>query len=71
MPAGKILILFGLVIVAIGALVTWAPGLLHWFGRLPGDVRIEKSGSGFYFPIVSMILISIMLTILMNLFFKR
>ena len=71
MPVGKILLILGLVITAIGAILSWAPGLLNWFGRLPGDVRIEKEGSGFYFPIVSMIIISIVLTILMNLFFTR
>jgi len=71
MPAGKMLLILGLVIMVIGAILTWAPGLLSWFGKLPGDVRIEKEGSGFYFPIVSMIIVSIALTILMNLFFRR
>lgn len=71
MPAGKMLLTLGLVIMVIGAILTWAPGLLNWFGKLPGDVRIEKEGSGFYFPVVSMIIVSIMLSILMNLFFRR
>jgi hypothetical protein len=71
MPAGKMLLTLGLVIMVIGAILTWAPGLLNWFGKLPGDVRIEKEGSGFYFPVVSMIIISIVLSILMNLFFRR
>lgn len=62
MPAGKLLLIFGLVIMVIGAALTWAPGLLSWFGRLPGDIRIEKEGSGFYFPVVSMILVSVVLT---------
>ena len=71
MPIGKTLLILGLVIMAIGTILTWAPGLLSWFGRLPGDVRIEKEGSGFYFPVVSMIIVSIVLTILTNLFFRR
>jgi uncharacterized membrane-anchored protein YitT (DUF2179 family) len=72
MPIGKMLLILGLAIMAIGAILTWAPGLLSWFGRLPGDVRIEKEGSGFYFPVVSMmIIISIVLTILANLLFRR
>ena len=71
MPAGKFLFVIGLVVMTIGAILTWAPGLLNWFGKLPGDVRIEKSGSEFYFPIVTMLLLSIVLTIIANLFFKR
>ena len=71
MPIGKMLLIVGLAIMAIGAILTWAPGLLSWFGKLPGDIRIEKEGSGFYFPVVSMIIVSIVLTILMNLFFRR
>lgn len=71
MPLGKLLLIVGLVLAAVGAVLTWAPGLLSWFGRLPGDVRIEKEGSGFYFPVVSMIIISIVLTILLNLFFRK
>lgn len=71
MPFGKMLLILGLVIMVIGAILTWAPGLLNWFGKLPGDVRIEKEGSGFYFPVVSMIIVSIVLSILMNLFSRR
>lgn len=71
MPVGKMLLVLGLVITVVGAILTWAPGLLNWFGKLPGDVRIEKEGSGFYFPVVSMIIVSIVLSILMNLFFRR
>ncbi len=71
MPSGKLLLLLGLVIMVIGAALTWAPWLVNWFGRLPGDIRIEKEGSGFYFPVVSMILVSVGLTILMNLLFRR
>ncbi len=71
MPLGKLLLIVGLVLAAVGGVLTWAPGLLSWFGRLPGDVRIEREGSGFYFPVVSMIIISIVLTILLNLFFRK
>ena len=71
MPAGKMILILGLVIAANGAVLTWAPWLLSWFGKLPGDVRIEREGSGFYFPVVSMIIVSIVMTIVMNLLFKR
>lgn len=71
MPAGKMILILGLVLAAIGAALTWAPWLVNWFGKLPGDVRIEREGSGFYFPVVSMIIVSIVMTIVMNLLFKR
>ncbi len=68
---GKILIWLGLVLVVIGLILTYAPGLLGWFGRLPGDIRIEREGGSFFFPITSMILISIVLTIVINLLLRR
>lgn len=67
MPLGKALLIFGLVVAAVGAVPTWAPWLLGWFGKLPGDIRYEREGAGFYFPVVSMIIISIVLSVLMNL----
>ncbi len=68
---GKILISAGLALLVIGALLHWYPNLFSWFGRLPGDIRIERESGGFYFPVVSMLIISIVLTILVNLFFRR
>ena len=71
MPSGKLFLILGLALVVIGAVLTWVPWMLNWFGRLPGEVRIEKEGSGFYFPVVSMIIVSIVLSIVMNLIFRR
>jgi len=68
---GKVLILIGLALLVIGALLHWYPNLFSWFGRLPGDIRVERESGGFYFPIVSMLIVSIALTILVNLFFRR
>ena len=68
---GKLLIFAGLALLVIGALLHWFPNLFIWFGRLPGDIRIERESGGFYFPVVSMLIISIALTILVNLFFRR
>jgi hypothetical protein len=59
---GNWLILIGIVIVLIG-LGTKA-GLLGWFGHLPGDIVIKREGMRFYFPITSMILVSIALSLL-------
>ena len=71
MAVGKLLLLIGLLIVLIGGILTWAPGLLGWFGHLPGDIRIERENGSFYFPITSMIIVSVVLTLLVNLFFRR
>jgi hypothetical protein len=68
---GKILVILGLVLVALGALITWAPGLLGWFGHLPGDIRIETENGVIFIPITSMIVVSLVLTVLGNLFFHR
>lgn len=68
MPAiGKYLVILGLAVAALG-LVFWLEGGRGWFdwlGRLPGDIRIEKEGGGFYFPVTTCILISILLSLLM------
>ena len=67
----KLFIVAGLILLIIGLLLTYAPNALHWFGRLPGDVRIENEKGGFYFPIVSMIIISIVLSLLSYIFGRR
>jgi len=64
---GRWLIAAGLAIAAIGLALQFAPGMLNWFGRLPGDIRIENEHSKVFIPITSMVLISIVLTLLMNL----
>ncbi len=64
----RLIIIVGLVIVAIGLVLQFAPWLLNWFGRLPGDIRIENEHSKVFIPITSMILISVVLTVLTNLF---
>ena len=48
-----------------------AAGAFNWFGRLPGDVRIEGERTRVYVPLVSMLLLSLVLTILLNLFLRR
>ena len=61
------IILAGLALTGIGLLLQFAPGLLNWFGRLPGDIRIETDHSKVFIPITSMVLISVILTVLANL----
>lgn len=57
---GLVLILAGLGLVVVGFRV-WV-GAFSWFGRLPGDIRIERPGYVFYAPITSMVIISLVLT---------
>jgi len=66
---GKLLVIVGLVITFVGVLL-WKTGGLGGFGRLPGDISIHKGQSSFYFPIVTCLLISVVLTLLMWLFRK-
>ena len=64
---GKLLVVFGIVAVVLGVIL-WSGFGGSWLGRLPGDIRIERGNSGFYFPIVTCIIISIVLSLLMSLF---
>lgn len=63
---GNWLILAGIVIAVIGLVAK--TGLLGWLGHLPGDIVIKREGFRFYFPITSMILVSIVLSVLFSLF---
>jgi hypothetical protein len=66
---GRILLIIGLVLVVVGGLA--AMGVRLPFGRLPGDIAITGEHGGIYIPIASMIVLSIILTILANLFLRR
>ncbi|MEA2599458.1 MAG: hypothetical protein QOF89_450 [Acidobacteriota bacterium] len=57
--------IFGVAVVAVGLLV-WS-GALSWLGHLPGDVRIDRGNVKVFIPFTSMILISLVLTLLLNL----
>lgn len=64
---GKILMIFGVVLVLVG-FALWSGIGAGWLGRLPGDIRIERGHSAFYFPIVTCIILSIVLSLLFSLF---
>ena len=68
---GKMITLVGIVLVLIGLAVSYAPWLVNWFGRLPGDIRIQNEKSFVFIPIVSMLIVSIILTLIINLFFRK
>jgi hypothetical protein len=67
---GKWLIVAGVLIVIVGVLIYFFHDKLNWLGKLPGDIRVERDNFHFYFPITTMIVISIILTLLINLFRK-
>ena len=64
-PAGIFLVVAGIALVVVGLLVL--TGGLSWFGRLPGDIRIERGNVRVYVPLVSMLLVSLALTLVLNL----
>lgn len=71
MEPGKALIVLGTAMLAIGVLLHYAPWLVNWFGKLPGDIRIQNKNSFIFIPITSMIVISLLITLLSNLFFRK
>lgn len=68
---GKLLILAGLTLVVLGALLTGGPKLPFHPGRLPGDLWIERGRLTFVFPVATCLVLSLLLTLLLNLFSRR
>jgi fructose-specific phosphotransferase system IIC component len=71
MSIGKLITLLGLALVVIGLMLNYAPWLVNWFGKLPGDIRIQNEKSTVFIPIVSMLIVSVLLSLVINLFFRR
>ena len=65
----KLLIISGLVLVAAGLIIFFS-GKLPYIGKLPGDIVIKRPGFTLYFPIISFLLISLILTIILNIVFR-
>jgi hypothetical protein len=64
---GKILVICGLSLALVGALL-WSGWGRSWLGRLPGDIHYSKGNFSFYFPVVTCILASLVLSLLLWLF---
>jgi len=64
-PIGKLIFFAGLGIALVGIIIWLLGNRLHWFGNLPGDIRVERPNFKFYAPIVSMLLVSILLSLIM------
>lgn len=67
---GKLLMIFGAIMLMVGALI-WLGGKIPGIGRLPGDIFIKRGNFSFYFPIVTCIIISIILSLIFNLLGKK
>lgn len=70
---GRIIIYLGFILIVVGVIIYFFSSSFSWFGNLPGDIRVEKENFRFYFPITTMILISIVLNIILRVirnFFK-
>ncbi|HZH01385.1 MAG TPA: DUF2905 domain-containing protein [Flavisolibacter sp.] len=67
---GRYIIFVGIGIILIGILIYFLHDKLHWIGRLPGDIRVERKNFRFYFPITTMILASLLLTVIVSLIKK-
>jgi hypothetical protein len=62
----KWLIILGAILLVIGAALQFAPWLVGWFGKLPGDIRVETESMKVFVPITSMLLVSLVLTLLLS-----
>jgi hypothetical protein len=65
---GKFVVIIGLVLVVSGVILWRFPGLFGWMGKLPGDISVRRGSFSFYFPVVTCVLVSIVLTFLSWLF---
>ncbi|MBU0579994.1 MAG: DUF2905 domain-containing protein [Candidatus Margulisbacteria bacterium] len=67
---GKMLIIFGVILIIVGGALIIGPKI-PFLGRLPGDIYIKKDNFTFIFPITTMVLLSVILTIIVNFFFRK
>jgi len=67
---GRQFIIIGLVLLAAGLIISFAPKLPTWLGRLPGDINIKRDNVSFHFPLMTCLLLSALLSLIMWLFRK-
>jgi hypothetical protein len=67
---GKILMVLGVILLGLGA-VLWLGGKIPGVGRLPGDILVKRGNFTFYFPLVTCIIISVVLSLIMALFGRK
>ena len=69
-PIAKTLIIFGVVLIVFGVILLFADKI-PWLGRLPGDITIKRDTFTVHIPIVSCLIVSVVLTVILNLIFRR
>jgi len=67
---GRMLLYIGIILVLIGAFFILA-AKVPWFGRLPGDIVYKREGLTIFFPITTMVIVSLVLTFLLNIIWRR
>ncbi|HOK36565.1 MAG TPA: DUF2905 domain-containing protein [Paludibacteraceae bacterium] len=67
MKMWKWFIIIGILLIIIGLLLYLTPSIFSWFGHLPGDIRIEKENMRIYIPLTSLIVLSVLITFIINL----
>jgi hypothetical protein len=67
---GRLLLILGLVIALVGLLILLAGRFFPWLGNLPGDIRIERENFKIYFPLATMILLSVIGSIILNIIIR-
>jgi len=67
---GRVFLLLGLFFLLLGGILSVAGRLHIPFGRLPGDIAVERGNGRFYFPIATSIIVSLLLTLILNLAFR-
>ncbi len=64
---GKVIIIIGVILMTIGFIIYFFHDKLNWLGKLPGDIRYESEHSKIYFPVVTMLVISVLLNFVLYL----
>ena len=65
---GRFVVIIGVLLVVAGVILWRFPSLFGWIGKLPGDISVQKGNFSFYFPVVTCIIVSIVVTLLSRLF---
>lgn len=63
---GKYLIIGGIILILVGVVIYFFHNQLKWFGNMPGDIKVRSGNTRFYFPVITMVIVSILLTIIIN-----
>lgn len=66
----RLMIFAGVFLIVGGIILKLAPWAINWFGNLPGDIKFESEKSRVFIPVTSMIILSVVLSIIVNIFRK-